>query len=210
MPNPMFPWNVTACEPTFFNTFLMRFAYTTLILLISLGIFSACNSPVQVKLNTSVNNAGDSAAIADTLKKLLVSEGQSFYSKDLARWADHFVHTPDVYWLCVEDGVTLRARGWDDLQAFVAAYMKENPQPESPEKITVDQLSNFQLQANGKLAFLHFTQTKTDAAGNSKQFMENRVFVHRNGAWKILGMTSAPAYDSPGSSKNVFMHVPAK
>jgi hypothetical protein len=55
--------------------------------------------------------------------------------EDMAAWSRHFAHTPSVYWICVEDDVTLQANGWSDLEKFVGTWMKANPVPEADSSL---------------------------------------------------------------------------
>ena len=85
--------------------------------------FSSCNQTNKVL-------PIDEKAETEVLKKIAKQENLDFYKKDLKTWANHFDHSEKLYWICVEDDVTLRATGWNDLNQFVAQWMKENPIPE--------------------------------------------------------------------------------
>ncbi len=75
---------------------------------------TSCNTKSTTK------SASDKVQLADNLKTIVQQENADFYKKDLALWSQHFVHSNAVYWTCVEDDVTLRATGWDDLNQLWA------------------------------------------------------------------------------------------
>lgn len=163
-----------------------------------LGLFACNEEPKQT--------TEDTTKTAETLKQLVKQENDDFYKKDVTVWSKNFAHTPDVYWMCVEDNVTLRATGWNDLEKFVGDWMKENPKPE----VANNQYDDFHTVVSGDLAFLRYKKTIKNNDGSSKVMLEHRTFQNIDGEWKVIGMTSAPGYDTKGSTSNVFMHVVSK
>jgi hypothetical protein len=170
-------------------------------------LLHSCQQPSAVQQPIA---AADSLQTVDQLKKAVVQENIDFYKKDVAAWGRHFVHSPAVYWICVEDGVTLRATGWQDLQQFVHTWMKENPAPVSDSLLQKEQIADFQAQLADKLAFVRYKKIKTGANGQPQTILEQRTFQWQDSSWKIIGMVSAPGYNSKGSTDNVFVHGEAK
>jgi hypothetical protein len=150
----------------------------------------------------------------DSLTLLLTGiagkENADFYKKDITAWSSHFAHTPSVYWICVEDDVTLRATGWDDLNQFVGSWMKQNPVPEADSLLKKEVIEDVQTVVGDKVAFLRYKKNKFLPDGSKKMMLENRTFELINNEWKIIGMTSAPGYNSKGSEQNVFIHTTVK
>lgn len=183
---------------------------TLFICLLGCFLFAGCQSTQSgdagVVKSTVTDSVGVRDSIITTLKAIAVKEGVDFYKKDLSAWGAHFAHTPSVYWICVEDEVTLRATGWDDLEQFVGGWMKANPVPEPDSLLRKDTLEDFLAIIDNTVAFVRYKKKRTQPDGQSKLMLENRSFQKIDGAWKIIGMTSAPGYDRTGSDRNVFVH----
>ncbi len=128
---------------------------------------------------------------------------------NFAAWSKHFAHSEAVYWICVEDDVTLRATGWTDLEQFVSQYMKDNPVPDSDSLLKLDVVNDVHVQATGQLAFLRYKKLHRMPGGQSKTILESRVFQKDGEDWKIVSMISAPGYLTTNSSANVFTHKDA-
>ncbi len=148
----------------------------------------------------------DSQQLIETFKTIAVQENLDFYKKDLQAWSKHFVHSNSVYWICVEDDVTLRATGWDDLNQFVTQWMKENPTPDSDTLLKQDTIDDFKVEMSNDVAFVRYKKNHKMPDGKTKVLLENRVFKLIDNEWKILGMVSAPGYATPKSTANVFIH----
>ena len=144
--------------------------------------------------------------LSETFKTIAVQENLDFYKKDLQAWSNHFVHSSSVYWICVEDDVTLRATGWDDLNQFVTQWMKENPTPDSDTLLKQDTIDDFKVELSNDVAFVRYKKNHKMPDGKTKALLENRVFKLIDNEWKILGMVSAPGYATPKSTANVFIH----
>lgn len=151
--------------------------------------------------------ATDTAALAEQLQTACVQENADFYKKDVAVWSRNFAHTLSVYWICVEEDVTLRATGWPDLEQFVGGWMKENPTPEPDSLLKKERIEDFQLELADKLAFVRFKKIRHRPGKSEQLILENRTFQYTNGGWKIIGMTSAPGYNTKGSNSNIFVHT---
>lgn len=143
----------------------------------------------------------DEAAILQVIE----NESRAFYKKDHAAWANHYVHSPKVHWVCVETDVTLRADGWDDLSKFVAEWMEANPEPMDYDGANF-QNSDVQVTLNGDLAFVSMKSSNTQPDGSLRQLIGSRTMLRENGGWKILSMTSYPSDSPAGSTGNVYVH----
>lgn len=172
--------------------------YVLSILLIS------CNSKSQPK------TADDTKTTVENFKSIAKQENLDFYKKDLQAWSKHFVHSNSVYWICVEDDITLRATGWNDLNQFVGNWMKENPVPDSDSLLQLDTIDDFQVELSDSLAYIRYQKKHRMPDGKTKTLLESRTFKLVNQEWKILGMTSAPGYSTPNSTANIFIHNDSK
>jgi hypothetical protein len=150
--------------------------------------------------------AVDTVAISRTLRDVAANENRDFYRKDFAAWQTNFVHSDAVSWVCVEDEVTLRASGWSDVRTFVGDWMTANPAPDSAALTMRDTIQDFHAEIGDQLAFVRFKRPHLMPDGKVKLLIESRTFQRVDGAWKILGMTSAPGYLTPRSTPNVFTH----
>ena len=162
--------------------------------------FVGCNPKTDTKSTTA------SSELTETFKSIARQENLDFYKKDLQAWSKHFLHSNSVYWICVEDDVTLRATGWDDLNQFVSQWMKDNPTPDSDTLLKQDTIDDFQVELSNGLAFVRYKKNHMMPDGKVKVLLESRTFKLVENEWKILGMTSAPGYTTPKSTANVFIH----
>lgn len=133
------------------------------------------------------------------------NESRDFYKKDFLAWSNHYVHTPEVFWACVEKDVTLRASGWQDLSQFVASWMKNNPEPIDYYAARF-QLTDVQITISGDLAFATMKSSNIQPNGSLRTLNGNRTMKRINGEWKILSMTSYPNDSPEGSSNNIYLH----
>jgi hypothetical protein len=182
----------------------MKIAISAVSLAITALALYSCQQSAAV--NTSPVTKTDSLQTVAQLKATVVQENKDFYKKDLALWGRHFAHTPSVYWICVEDAVTLRATGWDDLQQFVGDWMRQHPEPLPDSLLQKESIDDFQTVLADQLAFVRYKKIKMDANGKPQTILEHRTFQWQDSAWKIIGMTSAPGYNTKGSTDNVFVH----
>lgn len=170
-------------------------------LLLAVFIFiTSCNKKTDVK------SVKTSSELKETFKSIVQQENIDFYKKDFQAWSKHFLHSNSVYWICVEDDVTLRATGWDDLNQFVSKWMKENPKPDSDSLLKQDTIDDFKVELSDELAFVRYKKNHLMPDGKIKVLLESRTFKLVENEWKILGLTSAPGYATPKSTANVFIH----
>ena len=150
---------------------------------------------------------GDSALAQEKEAMLAVIENESrdFYKKDHAAWSSHYVQTPEVFWVCVEQEVTLRASGWEDLSQFVATWMTENPEPIDYEAAQFS-LSDINISMSGDLAFVSMKSSNIQPDGTLRTLNGSRTMKKINGGWKILSMTSYPNDSPEGSTPNIYLH----
>jgi hypothetical protein len=178
----------------------MKLVLRNYLLLAATICLANCNPKSDSKSTTA------STELNETLKSIARQENLDFYKKDIQAWSNHFVHSNAVYWICVEDDVTLRATGWEDLNQFVSQWMKENPTPDSDTLLKQDTIDDFVVELSDGLAFVRYKKNHMMPDGKVKVLLESRTFKLVENEWKILGMTSAPGYTTPKSTANIFIH----
>jgi ketosteroid isomerase-like protein len=141
----------------------------------------------------------------ETILAVIENESRDFYRKDHTAWSNHYVHTPEIFWACVEKDVTLRASGWQDLSQFVARWMKDNPEPMDYD-VAEFKLSDVKITISGELAFVTMKSANIQPDGTLRTLNGNRTMKKINGEWKILSMTSYPSDLPEGSTPNVYVH----
>jgi hypothetical protein len=158
------------------------------------------------------NNFSDTETtkINETLKSIAVQENLDFYKKDINAWSNHFDHSKSLSWFCIEDDVTLRASGWDDLNQFVSSWMKINPKPDSDNDLKLDSITDFQSELSNNLAYVTFKKQHHMPDGKIRTLLETRVFKLNGTDWKIISLISAPGFNTPKSSNNIFLHNDSK
>jgi hypothetical protein len=144
------------------------------------------------------------------LQKIIKEENADFYNRNIDGWVTHYAQEPGLLWICVEDDVTLRANGWDELQKFVSDWMKENPKADPAANVKGTNFANLTYEIGDKVAFVRFMKFTPSKNGGSKVTLESRTFKKVNNDWKIIGMVSAPGYSNAKSTNNIFVHEPAK
>lgn len=150
----------------------------------------------------SAARTADSIAILTAIE----TESRNFYKKDHQAWSRSYAHRADVFWLCVESDVTLRAKGWTDLSQFVAAWMKENPKPMDYDAAQF-RLRNVQMDIHPHLAIVRFEGSNLQEDGKTlRRTVGSRTLVKEGGDWKILAMCSYPDDAPRGSTPNVYVH----
>ncbi len=172
-----------------------------LFLLIGLALTTASFQACTQTNASQTNIDTEKAAVLKTIE----DETRLFYKKDHAAWSEVYVHSPKTHWVCVEEGVTLRANGWNDLSAFVAGWMKENPEPMDYEKSNFKS-KNVQVTVQGDMAFVSMEGSNNNPDGSLRQTIGSRTMVKEDGKWKILSMTSYPSDSPKGSTPNVYVH----
>ncbi len=147
------------------------------------------------------SNDADQALILSVVE----NESRDFYKKDHTAWSRHYVHSPKVHWVCVEQDVTLRANGWDDLSRFVSDWMQANPEPIDYKQANF-MLTDVQITISGDMAFVSMKSSNIQPDGKPRHLIGSRTMLRENGEWKILSMTSYPSDSPKGSSANVYVH----
>lgn len=177
----------------FYTMFVKMIKFLSLLLLLP-----ACN-------NNSGNKITDTQNDRNHIYEIIINESRDFYRKDFAAWSSHYIHAPEVFWLCVEEDVSLRADGWADLEKFVHDWMIENPEavPFDNDKYKIE---NLRIDIDHNTAFATFQGKFLRPDGNTRMTKENRILKKTESGWKILSMSSYPDILSEGSTKNVFVH----
>jgi hypothetical protein len=173
-----------------------------LIFIVVLGLLFGCNQ--------NKRTLDSKEKIVSVLKARALEENRAFYKKDSTAWNNCFLHSPSVYWVCVEDDVTLRANGWEDLKQFVASWMKDNPIPENDSIINKSTIEDFNVELDNEIAFVKYKKNQIMPDGLKKTILESRVFKLDKAEWKIVGLVSVPSYSTFKSSKNIFVHNDTK
>jgi hypothetical protein len=177
---------------------------TLIFLLFSIVLLTNCTQnsvSVPTAANATINQEQEKAAILKTIE----DESRFFYKKDHVSWSKFYVQSPKLHWICVEEGVSLRAKGWEDLNQFVATWMKENPDPIDYEKAEFKS-NNAQVTIEGNMAFATMESSNIQPDGKVRYTVSSRTMLKENNTWKILSMTSYPNDSPKGSTANVYAH----
>jgi ketosteroid isomerase-like protein len=159
---------------------------------------------------SNADNSQQSPAEEKAILALIEQESRDFYQKNHQAWSQNYIHSPKVHWVCVEQNVTLRANGWEDLSKFVADWMKENPEPMDYKKAQFKN-TEAKISIQGDMAFVTFRGSNIQPDGSKRLTIGSRTLLKEAGKWKILSMTSYPSDSPAGSTPNVYLHqTPAK
>ncbi|MBD2702042.1 hypothetical protein IC229_15435 [Spirosoma sp. BT702] len=120
----------------------------------------------------------------EAIKRVLFNETEGFFTRDKARWADSWAHTPYVNFAANLYGGDFRLiKGWTDLEKQFASQFKSK---KIIDKVTV-QNANYTIHQNGNMAFVTYDQTLLDSHGKTTS-KETRVVEKINGNWKIINV----------------------
>lgn len=189
-----------------FRNYIIGF-FTAGIVLTAAGCTASANEE-----NSNRSTIVASAATTDSLAimKAIETETRNFYKKDHPAWSNSYVQSPQLFWLCVERGITLRASGWNDLSQFVAEWMKANPVPMIYENLNFV-IKNVHITRQGNMAFVTMEGSNLEEDGKTvRNTRGNRTLVKEGNDWKILSMTSYPSDAPAGSTANVYVHQAEK
>lgn len=169
------------------------------IIVCSVIFHTACQDKRQTTQDNTASND------KELILSVIEDESRDFYKKDHASWSSHYVHTPEVFWACVEKDVTLRANGWQDLSLFVASWMKDNPKPIDYDAAKFE-ITDVQMSISGDLAFVTMKSSNIQPDGSLRTLNASRTMKRINGDWKILSMISYPNDSPEGSTPNIYKH----
>ncbi|GAB3993912.1 hypothetical protein GCM10028807_30360 [Spirosoma daeguense] len=122
----------------------------------------------------------------EAIKQVLFNETEGFFTRDKARWANAWAHTPYVNFAANLYGGDFRLiRGWTELEKLFASQFKSK---KLTDKVSVHN-SNYTIHQNGNMAFVTYDQTLLDSHGKTTS-KESRVVEKINGDWKIINVTA--------------------
>ncbi|GAB4056161.1 hypothetical protein [Spirosoma litoris] len=141
-------------------------------------------SLLVVTLLLSTVLRGLAQADNDAIKRVLFNETEGFFTRDKARWANAWAHTPYVNFAANLYGGDFRLiKGWNDLEKQFASQFKSS---KVLDKVMV-QNTNYTIHQNGNMAFVSYDQTLVDSHGKTTS-KETRVVEKLNGEWKIINV----------------------
>lgn len=120
----------------------------------------------------------------DAIKKVLLNETEGFFTRDKAKWANAWAHTPYIYFAAnLYGGDFLLVKGWDKLEKQFANQFKSR---KVMDKVVI-QNANFVIHQNGNMAFVSYDQTLLDSQGKTTS-KESRVLEKIDGQWRIINV----------------------
>ncbi|QMW00657.1 hypothetical protein [Spirosoma foliorum] len=141
-------------------------------------------SLLVVTLLLSTVLRGLAQADNDAIKRVLFNETEGFFTRDKARWANAWAHTPYVNFAANLYGGDFRLiKGWNDLEKQFASQFKSS---KVLDKVMV-QNTNYTIHQNGNMAFVSYDQTLVDSHGKTTS-KETRVVEKLSGEWKIINV----------------------
>lgn len=138
--------------------------------------------------------AADVEAEVDAIKKVIISETDSWAKKDYAAWQKAWYQGADAMSVYISKYFHQEKSGWDEISTAMKGQMKENPEP-LDAKIMRD---NFQVRVDGDLAWITYDEkyvmkdeTARGREWHSRQF---RTLVKKDDAWLIVSLTGIDDY----------------
>ena len=122
----------------------------------------------------------------DEIKQVITDEAKFYYARNIDKWANCYRQTPQTYWAMIDrEGGTTQKEGWDNINAFVSGYLKENPKA---VKCTFKRENYNFRKVNPTYIWVTFDQTKT-LAGKKDLSKETRILELIKSEWKIVNRT---------------------
>lgn len=122
----------------------------------------------------------------DEIKQIITDEAKFYYARNIEKWANCYRQTPQTYWAMIDrEGGTTQKEGWDNINAYVSWYLKENPKP---VKCTFKRENYNFRKVNPTYIWVTFDQTKT-LAGKKDLSKETRILELIKSEWKIVNRT---------------------
>jgi hypothetical protein len=122
----------------------------------------------------------------DEIKQVVADEAKFYYARNFEKWANCYRQTSQTYWAMIDrEGGTTQKEGWDNINAFVSGYLKENPKA---VKCTFKRENYNFRKVNPTYIWVTFDQTKT-LAGKKDLSKETRILELIKSEWKIVNRT---------------------
>jgi hypothetical protein len=122
----------------------------------------------------------------DEIKQVIAEETKFYYARNTEKWANCYRQTPQTYWAMIDrEGGTTQKEGWDNINAYILGYLKENPKP---VKCTFKRENYNFRKVNPTYIWVTFDQTKT-LAGKKDLSKETRILELIKSEWKIVNRT---------------------
>lgn len=122
----------------------------------------------------------------DEIKQVVADEAKFYYARNIEKWANCYRQTPQTYWAMIDrEGGTMQKEGWDNINAYVSGYLKENPKA---VKCTFKRENYNFRRVNPTYIWVTFDQTKT-LGGKKDLSKETRILELIKGEWKIVNRT---------------------
>ena len=122
----------------------------------------------------------------DEIKQVIADEAKFYYARNLEKWANCYRQTPQSYWAIIDrEGGTMQKEGWDNINAFVSGYLKENPKA---VKCTFKRENYNFRRVNPTYIWVTFDQTKI-LSGKKDLSKEIRILELIKSEWKIVNRT---------------------
>lgn len=124
----------------------------------------------------------------DSIKTVIRTETESFYSRDADAWQSTWLHGADVTRTLISGNNYSSVIGWEKFGPAVVEYIKKYPQP-IPIKFTND---NFIIHAGGTTAWVEYDQTTTYTRnpGFTRHSRECRALTKKDDRWKIIAQVT--------------------
>ena len=122
----------------------------------------------------------------DEIKQVVADEAKFYYARNFEKWANCYRQTPQTYWAMIDrEGGTTQKEGWDNINAFVSGYLKENPKA---VKCSFKRENYNFRKVNPTYIWVTFDQTKT-ISGKKDLSKETRILELIKSEWKIVNRT---------------------
>ena len=123
------------------------------------------------------------SAEAETVKRVIREETESYYRRDADAWAGTWVNDSTAIRTFITSTSFSVSRGWDTFGPSTVASLRKDP---TPQHVQIDR-TNYVLRIDGRLAWAEYDERTTGLPdGVPLVARQQRTLVKRNGKWRIL------------------------
>jgi len=138
---------------------------------------------------SSFNEEAEQKAIMATIER----ETAYFYARDYDGWKQTWIQAPYTFqaW-SNSDGTFDASVGWEQIDARIGKYIKDNPVPEGGTSHPKVERRNMVVKFfNENLAYLVWDQYNMSPDGKTYTYSKDeRLMEKQNGQWKIVNVSS--------------------
>ena len=168
--------------------------------------FFSCTAPAPQDNSSAPEPALNEATETAAIMKVLDAETKCFYERNYDCWQKNWVQADHAMlsW-SNSDGTVSSRKGWEQVNAEIKSYIKNNPLADGEESTHPDvQRKNVVAKFYGNdAAYIFYDQFNGSAAGTYTMSTEVRVMEKVEGEWKIANVSAFWNYGKEWTAEEI-------